>query len=73
MNIAGIGPAQYLIICFNLLIIIAWPDLALLSMRGRALAGTAQALWVPNIVVLAFLNALAYFILRPGAPAPPAA
>src|SRR5260370_251600 len=49
MNVAGIGPAEYLIICFNLLMVVAWPGLALLvllSMRGRALAGTAQALWL---------------------------
>ena len=76
MTIAGIGPAEYLIICFNLLIVIAWPGLALLamlSMRGRALAGTAQALWVLIIVAVPFLGALAYVILRPSAPAAPTA
>jgi uncharacterized membrane protein len=69
MNIAGIGAAQYRIICFNLVIIIAWPGLALLSMRGRALARTAQALWVLIIVAVLFVGALAYCSLRPGAPA----
>jgi hypothetical protein len=69
MNFAGIGSAELVVLCFNFAILAGWPLLALLalfSLRGRGLAGTALALWVLIAVTVPFLGTLACFILRPG-------
>jgi hypothetical protein len=68
VDVNGMYSALLIRLIFTLAPLLVWlllSLLALFSLRGRALAGTALALWVLIIVAVPFLGALAVWIVRP--------
>jgi Phospholipase_D-nuclease N-terminal len=73
-ELGRISYAEFEFLFFNCAILAGWPLLSLValgSLRGRGLAGAAQAIWVLIIVAVPFLGALAYLIVRPSDRQPP--
>jgi uncharacterized membrane-anchored protein len=57
----------------NLLILAGWLVLAILALVGLRrcqLDETARVLWVIVVVLVPFVGALAFFMIRPGTPEP---
>jgi cytochrome bd-type quinol oxidase subunit 2 len=57
----------------NLLILVGWLVLAivaLMRLRHCQLDEIARALWVIIVVLMPFVGALVFFIVRPGSPRP---
>ena len=53
---------------FNLTLVCGWPLLSLgtvFALRQHKLTGSLQAIWVLIVLVVPFLGALAYWIVRP--------
>ena len=70
MDIQGNNPSFLLVQLFNLLLIGGWllaTIVALLQLRGRGLPPIAQAIWTFLIIVVPYLGALAFFLIRPDA------
>lgn len=64
----------WLIRIFNVVVLVGWPLLSLLTLfalRGRGLNSTTLAIWVLIIVAVPFLGAVAFWIVRPGDRQPP--
>lgn len=70
MEAIGINFGYLLIQCIlPLAFLLAWSILSLLALRelrGRPLPEDARAIWAVLIVVVPFLGALAFFVVRPG-------
>jgi hypothetical protein len=74
MEFSGIGSADWVVLCFIVAILAGWPGLALLallSLSGRGLAPTTQAVRALMIVAIPFLGLLTFWIMRPGGDADP--
>jgi large-conductance mechanosensitive channel len=66
----GLSLGYVVVMALNFVIVAGWLVLgvaALFSLRKRQLPATAQALWAVFVVVVPFLGALAYWIVRPSA------
>lgn len=66
MQALGLNTGYLLIQCVLPLLWLLLSLFALLRLRERALPETARALWAVFIVVVPFLGALAFLIVRPG-------
>ena len=66
MQALGLNTGYLLIQCVLPLLWLLLSLYALLRLRERALPETARALWAVFVVVVPFLGALAFLIVRPG-------
>lgn len=70
MEQLGINFGYLLVLLFNLILILGWPlfaILALLRLRRRELPEVARAIWAALIVIVPYLGALAFWLVKPGA------
>ena len=69
----GIDWAVQVVQVVNVLILVGWLALtivALIRLRHCQLDETVRVLWVIFVVLVPFVGALAFFIVRPGYPRP---
>lgn len=68
MEHLGINTGFLLFQIFNIVLLIGWPILsivAILGLRKQNLSQITQALWVLIVLIIPFLGAIAYWLVRP--------
>jgi hypothetical protein len=66
MEALGLNVGYLLVQCIVPLLWLLLSFFALFRLRDRALPETARAVWAVFVVVVPFLGALAFFVVRPG-------
>ncbi|MEJ2302968.1 MAG: PLDc N-terminal domain-containing protein [Anaerolineales bacterium] len=69
MESLGINWGYLLVTIFNLILLLGWPlfaILTLLQLRRRDIPEVARAIWVALIIIVPYLGALAYWLVKPG-------
>lgn len=68
MDFVGINWGYLLVTIFNLILLLGWPlfaILTLLQLRRREMPEVARAIWVALIIIVPYLGALAYWLVKP--------
>ncbi|MEW5827298.1 MAG: PLDc N-terminal domain-containing protein [Chloroflexota bacterium] len=70
MDNLGLNAGYFLVQLLNLGVLCGWPLLSLgtlFALRQQKLTGLQQAIWVLIVLVVPFIGALAYWIVKPAA------
>jgi hypothetical protein len=73
MESIGINWGYLPVTIFNLILLLGWPLFAilmLLQLRRREMPEVARAIWVALIIIVPYLGALAYWLVKPGERSP---